>query len=260
MGSGWRRGARAPVEDAVCVVEPFPGVFSAAIGGAVHGFDHEVEGGVGAVAAFIVVACFGELAGGEEQYDLSWLDAVGGEDGDAIEVGGFAPAVDTVADEDGADFEEAGLVEIPETVPQAGMGFSGLVVAGELDGFIESQAFVARHDLERVAGEDFVAELALEAVDDAGVGREVEIEDPGSGLDFDAEEDRAEVEGGFPVGGAVNAMTQGTAVKEQVDALLGHEAELMAFCRPGSITEAMAQDLAGAVFAGAVVEEHDLKN
>jgi hypothetical protein len=33
------------------------------------------------------------------------------------------------------------------------MIFCGLVVAGELDGFVEGEAFVAGDDFERVAGE-----------------------------------------------------------------------------------------------------------
>ena len=46
-------------------MEPPAGIRRAGVGGAVHGLDHEIEGGVGAVGAFVVVAGFGEFAGGE---------------------------------------------------------------------------------------------------------------------------------------------------------------------------------------------------
>jgi hypothetical protein len=93
------------------------------------------------------------------------------------------------------------------------MIFCGLVVAGELDGFVEGEALVAGDDLDRVAVENFMAELAPEAVERAGIGREVEIENPGAGLELDAEEDGAEVECGFPVGGAVGAVAEGMGGK-----------------------------------------------
>jgi hypothetical protein len=37
--------------------------------------NHEVEGGVGVVGAFVVVAGFGEAAGGEGEDGLAWLDS-----------------------------------------------------------------------------------------------------------------------------------------------------------------------------------------
>lgn len=81
-------------EEAIRFVEPFPGVFRGGVGRPVHGGDHRFQGGVGAVGAFVVVAGFGEAAGGEGEDDLAGLEAVGGEDGDAVEVVGLAPAVD----------------------------------------------------------------------------------------------------------------------------------------------------------------------
>lgn len=140
-------------EEAIRFVEPFPGVFRGGAGVAVHGLDHEIEGGVGAVGAFVVVAGFGEAAGGEGEDDFAGLEAVGGEDGDAVEVGGLAPAVDAEADEEGADFHEAGLVVIPDSGIAPRMIFCGLMVAGELDGFVEGEALVAGDDLEGVAVE-----------------------------------------------------------------------------------------------------------
>ena len=54
---------------------------------------------------------------------------------------------------------------------------------------------------------------------------------PDAGLELDAEEDGAEVEGGFPVSGAVGAVAEGAAVEDGVHVLLGHFAELVVFRR-----------------------------
>lgn len=124
-----------------------------------------------------------------------------------------------------------------------------------MDGLVEREAFVAGYDLEWIPGHDFMSEFPFEAIEDLGVGRDIQAQEPGSRLELDTKQDRSEMETGFPVAGDVGAIAMGSAVYDAVDALFGEIAVFVAVCGPRPISEAVAQDRAGAMFASAVVED-----
>lgn len=64
-----------------------------------HELNYRVKGVMGRIGAFVVVALLGEFARGDTKGDFASFDAVGSEEHDAIELGGFTPAVDAVANE-----------------------------------------------------------------------------------------------------------------------------------------------------------------
>lgn len=132
-----------------------------------------------------------------------------------------------------------------EDIFAAGM----VVVAGELDGFIEGESLVAGDAVVEGMGEELVSELALEAGEDGWIVRDIEVDDAGAGLQLGAEEHGAEEESDFPVGGEVGAVAEGTAIAES----RGFPGDSLVF-HPGGVAKPVAQDAAGVAFAGAVVE------
>jgi hypothetical protein len=231
------------------LVEEVAGVVGGGAGGAVHGLDHGIEAGVGAIGAEVVVAVGGEASGGQAEDDFAEVDAGGIEEAEAIEVVDFAPAVNAVGYEDAAEFEQALVVDLVfggrKDIFAAGM----VVVADELDGLIEGEALVAGDAVVEGMGEELVSELALETAEDGGIGRDIEVDDAGAGLQLGAEQHGAEEQADFPVGSEVGAVAKGTAIAKS----LGFPGDGLVF-HPSRVAQAVAQDAAGVAFAGAVVE------
>ncbi len=230
-------------------MEEVAGIVGGGGGGAVHGLDHGIATGVGAIGAEIIIAIGGEAGGGQAEDDFTEVDAGGIEEAEAGKVVDFAPAVNTVGNENATEFQQTLAGDF---VLGGHESFTAcvMVVAGELDGFIESEALVAGNAVVEGMGENLMRELALDPAEDGGIGRDIEMDDAGAGLQLGAEEHGAEEETYFPVGGEVGAMAESTAIPESGgfswDGLVFH---------PNGIAQAVAQDTAGVAFAGAVVEE-----
>jgi hypothetical protein len=211
--------------------------------------DHGIEVGVGAIGAKVVVAGGGESGGGQAEDNFAEVDAGGIEEAEAVEIVDFAPAVNAVGNEGAAEFEQSLVVELVFGGRAESFAAGMVVVAGELDGFIEGKAFVAGDAVVEGMGEELVGELALETAEGGGMGRDIEVDDAGAGLILGAEEHGTEEEACFPVGSEVGAVAEGTAIAES----RGFPGDGLVF-HPCGVAQTEAQDAAGVAFAGAVVE------
>ena len=92
--------------------DPLPSGGRPAVAGGAAGLGHRLKRGERPGPQTGITAAPQQILGRKRQHHLAHLEAVGCEDHDATEVGGLAPALDTIADKDVAKVEHELLVLI----------------------------------------------------------------------------------------------------------------------------------------------------